>query len=245
MSGLVIAIGLALAALILIWLVARLPIGQMAAPAAALLLGLAGYAWQGQPALGGHPVDATKAPTTFDERLVERRRSISDRLGVGNSWLIMSDGLARQGDSEAAVNVLVSGLRQYPKEAPLWVALGNALMVKGSGVMSPAADFAFREAERLTPPEAPAPRYFHGLAMAQSGRLDEARKLWFGLMKDLPERNPLRFELMRNLMVIDELEAQQNGRVGPAAPSAQPPGKGDGAKDAGSDTGRAPANAME
>lgn len=239
MSGLVIAIGLALVALILIWLFTRLPIGQMTAPAAALLVGLAGYAWQGQPALVGHPVDASKAPTSFDERLVERRRSMSDRLGPANSWLIMSDGLARQGDSESAVNVLVSGLRQYPREPALWIALGNALMVKGEGVMSPAADFAFREAERLTPRDAPAPRYFHGLAMAQSGRLEDARKLWFGLLKDLPEHNPLRLELARNLMVIDELETRQGGRVAGEGPPDAPPDASAGA------TGAPPAGPVE
>ncbi len=215
MTGIMIAAMLAAIALLLVYGVVRGPIGRMAAPGAALLLGLAGYAWQGNPALPGHPVDAAKRPPAFDERLVDRRRAMSDRLGPANGWIILSDGLARQGDTENAANALVSGLRQYPREPALWVALGNALVAHGNNTTSPAADYAFRQAERTAPRDALAPRYFHGLALAQSNDLEGARKLWLSLALDLPDDHPFRLELARNLMMIDSIEARRDGRPVP------------------------------
>lgn len=209
MTGLLIAMGIAIVAFALLYLLARLPFGHMLAPATAILVGLAGYAWQGNPALPGQTPDAAKRLVRFDERLVDRRKAMSDRLGPANSWIIFSDGLARQGNNIDAANALTAGLRQYPRDPALWVALGNALMIHTQGVMSPAADYAFRQAQRFSPRDAVAPRYFHGLAMAQAGRLEEARKLWLGLVMDLPEDHPLRFELARNLMLIDTMEKRQ------------------------------------
>ncbi|WP_443971199.1 tetratricopeptide repeat protein [Sphingobium sp. CR28] len=211
MTGLFIAMSLAVAALALLYLFARIPLRHMLAPATAILVGLAGYAWQGQPALPEQTPDAAKRLVRFDERLADRRKAMSDRLGPANSWIILSDGLARQGNSIDAANALTAGLRQYPRDPALWVALGNALMIHTQGVMSPAADYAFRQAERFSPRYAVAPRYFYGLAMAQAGRMADARKLWLGLVMDLPEDHPLRFELARNLMIIDAMEKRQGG----------------------------------
>jgi cytochrome c-type biogenesis protein CcmH/NrfG len=208
MTGLFIAATLALLALFALKFGARLAWRNMAAPATALLIGLAGYAWQGRPGLVGHDVKPGVA-AKFDERLAEKRRAIGERLGPASQWLIMSDGLARAGDTENAANVIARGLEKDPKDADLWVGLGNALLAHGGGRLSPAADHAYRQALVLNP-EGISPSYFYGLALAQSGQFEAAQRIWARLALRLPERADMRMELVRNLMMLDQLIARRD-----------------------------------
>ncbi len=208
MSGLLIASGIALIAALALKFGARLPLRDMAAPGAALLLGLAGYAWQGHPGLAGHEVKATTA-AKFDERLAEKRRSIGERMGPASKWLIMSDGLALQGDTQDAANIIAKGLESMPDDPNLWVGLGNALLAHGDGRLTPAADTAYRQALRLQP-DGISPNYFYGLALAQSGQFEPAKALWAGLAARLPEKADLRAELVRNLGMLDRLIAARD-----------------------------------
>lgn len=211
MTGLFIAIGFALLTGLGILLVVRPGKTGWEPVAAALLIGLAGYAWQGRPSLPGHPVSATaENAVRFDERLVERRRALGERVGPAGKWMILSDGLARQGQTQDAANVIVSGLRDSPRDADLWVGLGNALVLHGEGILSPAAEYSFQQAERLAP-QSPSPRYFYALALAQSGKLAPARQMWAELATGLPEGAPFRLELEQNIQTIDGLLARQGG----------------------------------
>jgi cytochrome c-type biogenesis protein CcmH len=190
----------------------RLPRATWELVGAALLLGLAGYAWQGSPGLAGSPRAAAKGESRFDEALAARRRGLSERFGPAGQWFILSDGLGRQGKTREAANVLVSALRQYPKDATLWVGLGNALVAHGGGMMSPSADFAFRRAMALDP-NAPAGPYFYGLALARSGQLEEARRIWTPLAARIPPKSDIATELRRSLALIDQ---RLDGGAGPA-----------------------------
>jgi len=208
MTGIFIAAALALVALLALKFGARLPWRHMTPAAAAILLGLAGYAWQGRPNLMGHDVKPSVA-AKFDERLAEKRRSIGERLGPASQWLIMSDGLARAGDTENAANVIARGLEKSPKDADLWVGLGNALLAHAGGRLTPASDHAYRQAMILAP-QAISPSYFYGLALAQSGQFEAAQRTWAQLALRLPERADMRMELVRNLMLLDRLIAERD-----------------------------------
>ena len=213
MTGLFIALGMALLAGIALKFAARMNVRDMAAPAAALLLGLAGYAWQGHPGLAAHEVKA-QAAVRFDERLAEKRRAIGERYGPASKWLTMSDGFARAGDTEGAANILLSGVRDVPNDPNIWVGLGNALLAHAGGRLSPAADHAYRQALALQP-DGISPNYFYGLALAQSGQFEPAKTIWTALAARLPEDADLRAELQRNIGMLDELIAArgagQNG----------------------------------
>lgn len=206
--GWMIATGLGLVAAAAIIGMGRLPRATWELVGAALILGLAGYAWQGRPDLAAAPRSAQAQAKPFDEKAAETRRSMEDRFGKAAQWLILSDGLARQGKTREAANVLVSGLRQSPDDPNLWAALGNALVAHGNGVMSPSADFAFRRAMTLDPAKPAAP-YFYGIALIRSGQLEAARPIWAGLAAQLPAGNSLRLELEEKLMIIDRLLAAQ------------------------------------
>lgn len=203
MTGWLIAFGLVIVVAAGVILIGRLPRASWEIVGAALLLGLAGYAWQGSPGLAGSPRSVKEKPAAFDEDLTERRRALADRFGPASQWMILSDGLGRQGKTREAANVLVSGLREYPKDANLWLGLGNALVAHGNGILSPSADYAFRRAIALDP-QAPAAPYFYGLALAQSGQFADARKIWGPLADRVPPDSPFASEMRENLRLLDE-----------------------------------------
>jgi cytochrome c-type biogenesis protein CcmH/NrfG len=210
--GWIIAITFALLLLLAMLLVGRLPRTAWEMTAAALLLGLAGYAWQGNPTLRGTPRGVEKVAAPFDEDMAKQRRGLADRYGPAAQWLVMSDGYGRRGQTKEAANVLLSGLKLTPNDANLWLGLGNALVAHGSGILSPSADYAYRQAARLEP-DAPAPRYFYGLALAQAGQLQAARDQWAPLAASAPKDSEIRGQLEANIARID---AMLSGR--PAVP---------------------------
>jgi cytochrome c-type biogenesis protein CcmH/NrfG len=205
MTGWLIALGLAALVFVALLLVGRIPRSAREVTAAALLIGMAGYAWQGRADLPGAPKQPREAKEdAFDEKLAERRRGLAERFGPAAQWMMLSDGLARQGKTREAANVLLSGLRASPNDPSLWLGLGNALVAHGDGVVSPAASFAYRRALAIDP-DGPAPRYFYGLALARSGQLQQARDLWAPLVARAPKDSQLRAELESAIERIDAI----------------------------------------
>ncbi|MBB6124352.1 cytochrome c-type biogenesis protein CcmH/NrfG [Sphingobium subterraneum] len=206
--GWISAIGLAVLAAGAIIAIGRLPRTSWELVGAALLIGIAGYAWQGSPSLAGSPRSVKDVTPVFDEKLAEQRRAIGERYGAAGQWLIMSDGLGRAGKTKDAANILISGLRDNPRDPNLWVGMGNALVSHGNGILSPAAEYSYRRAMELAPDELSAP-YFFGLALANSGQLDGARSLWAGMVEKLPENSELRTELESKIALIDRAQMAQ------------------------------------
>lgn len=188
---------------------ARMPRMVWELVGSALLLGAAGYAWQGSPSLSGDPRTAGQTAPRYDEDLANLRNAFSGTDNKASPWLTMSDGLARQGDYTNATNALVAGLKANPDNANLWVALGNMLIYKADGALSPAARFSYAEAQRLAPGK-PAPPYFYGLALAQAGDLESARTVWGGLQARVPPQSPLHAMLAADLARLDALLAGQS-----------------------------------
>ena len=188
---------------------------------AALLLGLAGYALQGSPGQPGAPKPPVENPGTADAALITQRQTMGSAFGSGQSWLIVADGLSRQGQYGAAATVLRTAVQKNPKDADLWVALGNALVGHGDGFISPAAQFAFQRAATISPTH-PGPPFFMGLALAQSGRLAEARAIWAKLLEQAPKEASYRGDLELRLARIDAMIGAQGANTSPA-PAAAPP----------------------
>jgi cytochrome c-type biogenesis protein CcmH len=183
--GWLILIALALAAFAAVWRFARLDRAGVQLLAAALLLALAGYAWQGSPGLAG----SSKAPPASQDlpatAFAQMRRDMLGRFDAADRWLTIAEGFQQRGDTRGAARVIRSALRAHPDNAILWIGYGDALLVHAGGLMTPAARLAFERAAQLAPGH-PAPRFFYGLALAQSGQLDEAERVWRELLASAP-----------------------------------------------------------
>ena len=156
--------------------------GGLTAGAAALLVGAAGYALQGSPNLRGAPARGTEAGDFFP--LTQARHAFFGHFTPAESWLRMSEALARDGKSEDAVGILENAVKRYPGDAQLWIGLGNALVDHAHG-MTPAAELAYRRAEEMMPGY-PGPPFFYGLGLARSGDREGAVKIWRGILATAP-----------------------------------------------------------
>ena len=206
--GWAIAIGLALATGLVLWRFARLPRGSGGFIAAAMLIALAGYAWQGRPALPGAPRAAPDEAMAPDTPFARQRLSMLERFGTIGQWLDFADALDRMGERRAAVSALNNAIHQNPNSADLWVGLGNALTVHANGLVTPAARLAFDRAAAIAPNH-PGPPFFLGMALAQSGQYDEAAQVWRELLARSPADAPYRADLTLRLAQLDAMRAQR------------------------------------
>ena len=177
---------LALAALMALCLAAFRLLGLRAAMlqlgAAALLIGASGYALQGRPGLPGSPRAEAAARQVIP--LTGAREAFFGEFTRSGHWLLLSDSMARRGDTGDAAGILRSAVREHPRDAALWVGLGNAL-VDHAGVLTPAAQLAYERAAELAPGHPAAP-FFFGLALARSGDRAGALALWREVLSDAP-----------------------------------------------------------
>ncbi len=206
----------ALAAAVLLGLLAltRRPRAGWEAIVAALLVGLAGYVYQGQPDLAGAPRAPDEAPAGSADAMIAQRQALEQTPQGGNAWLMIADALSRHGEYAEAATVLRGAIEKDPHNAEAWAALGNALVGHAGGTLGPGALYAFRQAE-VADPAAPAPPFFLGLAMARSGRLVEARGQWAALLARTPAGAPWRARLAEELTKLDGMiaQARQEGAI--------------------------------
>jgi cytochrome c-type biogenesis protein CcmH len=182
---------------------------------AALLLALAGYAWQGRPGLAGAPKPPPERRALPDSPFAQTREDMLGRFDRSWSWMNLAEGYQRRGDTQGGAEILQQAVRLNPRDADLWVGLGNALVVHSDGMMSPAAQLAFSRAAQIAP-DHPGPRFFYGLALAQGGNYDEAERIWRELVAAAPAEAPYR------RLIEERLQALQQARVTGQIP-ARPP----------------------
>jgi cytochrome c-type biogenesis protein CcmH len=184
--------------------------------AAALLLALAGYSWQGRPGLEGAPKRPPERQQLPDTDFANLREDLLGRFDRAWTWMNIADGFQRRGDSEGAARVLQQAVHRNPGSADLWVAYGYALVVHGGGMMSPASQLAFARAARLAP-DHPGPRFFYGLALAQGGNYDEAERVWREVLAIVPPGSQYRSAIEERLQAIQQ--ARASGQIPAPVPA--------------------------
>ena len=165
-----------------LWLM-RVRGAALTASAAALLIGGAGYALQGSPGMPGAPAENMEARDFFP--LTQARHAFFGEFSPEESWLRMSEALARDGQSADSVGILENAVKRYPGSAELWIGLGNALVDHARGI-TPAAELAYRKAEEVAPGHPAAP-FFYGLALARSGDRQGALDKWRQILATAPK----------------------------------------------------------
>jgi cytochrome c-type biogenesis protein CcmH len=204
---------------VILWRVAKLDSSALQMVAAGLCLAVAGYAWQGQPTLAGKPAEGTvenEQTRVGGETFTVLRHQILGRFDNADAWLTMADALLAQGNSQDAVEIMRSSVRQHPRDPDLWIGLGNALFLHGNATMTPAAELAFQRAQQLEPAN-PAPLFFEGLALAEGRQLPEAEAAWRETLERLPANVSWRPLVEDRLRLVMQLRAMAEG-----AAQAQP-----------------------
>ena len=156
--------------------------GMLTAAAAALMLGAAGYALQGRPGLRGAPASGS---AERESRSAHRSAPcLLRQFQPGGIWLLMSEALARAGNTEDSVGILQNAVRRYPGRSAAvdrpWQCAGRSrprAHPARRARLSPAAELA---------PGHPAPRFFYDLALVRSGGGDAALKDLVALMRENP-----------------------------------------------------------
>jgi cytochrome c-type biogenesis protein CcmH len=172
----------------------------LTASTAALLVGAAGYAFQGSPDLPGAPAQGTEARDIFP--LTQARHAFFGDFTPAEPWLRMSEALARDGKSEDAIGILQNAAKRYPADPQLWIGLGNALVDHSRGV-TPAAELAYRRAEQAAPGHPAAP-FFYGLALARSGDRQGAVALWKNILARTPADASWRAMVEQGIAALSE-----------------------------------------
>ena len=208
--GWAIVIGLAVVAFAALVLLFKAPKKGWEAIGAALLLGIAGFAWQARPAQPGAPKQAAEAENKDAAALVAARQELAKSTGEPpNSWMVIADAFARNGQFADAAGVVLGAVEKNPNDGQAWLSLANNLVGHAEGALTPAAEYAYGRAMRADPDQ-PGPAFFLGLALAGNGKLAEGRALWADLLARAPKDAAWRKDLEARLARLDEFIAAQS-----------------------------------
>ena len=176
---------------------------------AALMLGAAGYAWQGSPSLPAGTARPDVSRVADDPALIDLRERMLGRFTADSAYLTAADAMTRAGDRRSAVRAILGGLNRYPRSVMLWTALGTALAAHDGNVPSPPALFAFQQAIRVAP-QHPAPHFYLGLAYVRANDYATARSEWLKALALSPAGASYRRDIAVRVMLIDRLLAEQD-----------------------------------
>lgn len=199
-----------LALAVFVALLLRAPRSSWEVIGAALLLGIAGYALQGEPGQPGAPRKPVEKIAGDDAAAGLNARQKLEGAAAGDRHMIIADAFARNGQFADAAEMLRGAVKRDPANAEAWLAMGNALAGHAEGVVSPAAIYAYGRAARAAP-NSPGPPFFLGMALLQSGRLAEGRAVWAQLLARSPKDAPWRPDLEKRLGELDGFIARQSG----------------------------------
>lgn len=207
---LIIAFGLIVLAAL--WRPVGLSRGALFLVGAALSLGLVGYSLQGQPGLPSAFPQAKPAQVEAAAGENDATGELLGRFGGEAEALKQAESYFRIGRPDLAARVIKLALAKNSNSPALWTGLGNALVAHGRGVLTPAAEFAYKKALGLTPGY-PGALYFYAIALVENQRVEDARPLFKQLIDGIPKDAPFRAQL--------EADLERAGLVDVAAPQVK------------------------
>ncbi len=184
---------------------------------AAVMAALALYLYLGEPGLPGRLVgeraaERAGAPGGADEgiepaqldqlvaRLAARLEGAPDNR---EGWRLLARSYLVLGRYQEAAQAFARAAALDPEDAALPASQGEALVLAGDGLVTPAAKRAF-EAARAVDRTEPRARFYLGLAEVQAGRPRAALELWEALAADAPDDAPWLPELEQGIARLEE-----------------------------------------
>ncbi len=180
--------------------------------AAALFTAAAGYAWQGSPGLPDAPAAGRDRAMQADTIFVSERLRFLDHYNETGMVLATADALHRLEQDQAACGLLRNAVAKHPDDVALRIGYAHALLLLAHGTYTPAVQLAFDRADEHSKPGDPAPGYFRGLALFESGDLAGAEQRWRIVKTALPGASPWQAPLAQRLAILDMMRA-----AGPAS----------------------------
>jgi cytochrome c-type biogenesis protein CcmH len=155
--------------------------------AAALALGLAGYALQASPGLPGAPA-APRADSDFPGEALKQARQamVASRHRSTSPRVLTADAFAGRGQYANAAALLRGAVAENPRDSEAWLALGNVLVEHADGRVTEPALLAYRRAAEAEPTSIGA-GYFLGLSLLRQGSIVEGRNVWAETLAQAPE----------------------------------------------------------
>lgn len=167
-----------------------------------VLLGAAGYAWQGSPTLAASPVAADRERMPPDPGYKQLRDMFFGRFGGESMYFGLADAALSSGNTWMAVRVLSGGVQYAPRNVGLWTELGNAIALHDEGAVSPASLLAYRQAMQVAPTH-PGPPFFLSMAYFRARDLVQARFWMARALALTPKDASYRDEIVGRLELID------------------------------------------
>jgi cytochrome c-type biogenesis protein CcmH len=191
-------------------------------PAAALSV----YWLQGEPGLPGLPLaERETAPPAIDSpnaaMIVQVKRRLADHPDDGEAWLLLAGLYRRDGLAAESAEAYRQAIALDPERPEALMGLAESLVALHRGTVVPEARQLFARVLEMEP-NTPMAFYYAGLALAQDGRLEEARGVWTRLLNassaDAPWVPVLRRQIAR---LAEDLDGE--GATGGQSPGEQSP----------------------
>ncbi len=139
-----------------------------------------------QPLAGRAP---PAQPSDISAMMAAVERRLAERPDDLTGWNVAAPVYLRLGDADKAATAYRNILRLGPPSAAAQAGLGEALVQKAGGEVTPDARQAFEAALALDP-NLPSARFYLALGLSQTGRYAEAKNAWTALIDVSPAGAP-------------------------------------------------------
>ena len=192
----------------------------------AVALGL--YQKIGNPELPDMPLAARlqSQPVTTDIAVAVAKieAHIDAHPDDGQAYEVVAPVYLRMGRFDDAVRARGLALKLLGPTPERYVRYAEALSYAADGLVSPEAEIQIDQALKLDPKFMEA-RYFQGLAAAQHDEREAARKIWSGMMAELPEGSKVKAAVAEKIAMLDApdtVEPPSSAAQQAQAPAARP-----------------------
>lgn len=174
------------------------------------------YAATGSPTFADQPLharaDANREQDAIGQLVSKAEAHLSANPEDGRGWDVLAPIYYRMGRYADSSVAFGNAIRLLGSSEARETGLGEALAANAGGMVTADARAAFERTLAINPAN-PKARYLLATALAQEGKVEEARLSWTAMRDDLPMDSPWRPAVAQALAELDK----QGARPGPTA----------------------------